>query len=382
MKKQIFLLLTVVSMLSSCATDKKANTWGDELNRYVIESYMPSNKYVWNWNEAIFLKAAIERCENNIATEQMFAYVREAMEHTMGDVNGLHPNAVASGFGMAYLAQATGEEIYKEKAFDVYKDYCNIPRSTNGGISHREEVIELWDDTVYMVSEFLMQMYKLTGDEKFLKEAIFQINAHAEKLEDPETGLWYHGWDNDSISTVDPCCLLGWADNPYRRNNEFWGRGNGWITMTLVNILELMPKQMSEYKQLKEKYLKMMNTLAHVQDQKNGHWYQLPVYPGEEGNFIESSCTAMFAYAITAGIRNGLLPADTYLPVVERAYNGLQEHSLMKKGEYLVMKNVCAGTCIGDKDYYYNRKVVNDRPFGYGVAIMFYDQYQLLKAQS
>ncbi|MCS2584401.1 glycoside hydrolase family 88 protein [Bacteroides sp. BFG-551] len=46
-----------------------------------------------------------------------------------------------------------------------------------------------------------------------------------------------------------------------------------------------------------------------------------------------------------------------------------------------MMKNVCAGTCIGDKDYYYNREIVNDRPFGYGVAIMFYDQYQLLKAQ-
>ena len=214
--------MALASLFSSCVVDKNANAWGDELSRYVMESYMPADKYVWNWNEAIFLKAAIERCENNIETGKMSDYIRKAMEHTMDDVNGLHPNAVASGFGMAYLAQSTGEGRYEQKAFDVYKDYCEIPRSDNGGISHRENVIELWDDTVYMVSEFLMQMYKLTGDEKYLREAVFQINAHAEKLEDSETGLWYHGWDNDTISTVDPCCQLGWADNPYRRNNEFW----------------------------------------------------------------------------------------------------------------------------------------------------------------
>ena len=187
MKKQIFLLLVLIGLLSSCVADKNANAWGDELSRYVMESYMPADKYVWNWNEAIFLKAAIERCENNIETGEMSDYIRKAMEHTMDDVNGLHPNAVASGFGMAYLAQSTREEKYKQKAFDVYKDYCEIPRSDNGGISHRENVIELWDDTVYMVSEFLMQMYKLTGDEKYLREAVFQINAHAEKLEDSFT---------------------------------------------------------------------------------------------------------------------------------------------------------------------------------------------------
>lgn len=115
MKKQIFLLLAMVSMLSSCATDKKENTWGDELNRYVIESYMPANKYVWNWNEAIFLKAAIERCENNIAKEQMSAYVREAMEHTMGDVNGLHPNAVASGFEWLIWRRPQGKRYIRKK---------------------------------------------------------------------------------------------------------------------------------------------------------------------------------------------------------------------------------------------------------------------------
>lgn len=380
MKKLIFLLLTTVSMLSSCVTDKKVDAWGDELSRYVVESYMPANQYIWNWNQAIFLKAAIIRCENNIDKEQMTAYIRGAMEHTMNDVNGLHPNAVVSGFGMAYLAQATGEENYKKKAFDVYEDYCNIPRATTGGVSHRDNVIELWDDTVYMVGEYLLQMYKLTGDEKYLKEAIFQINAHAEKLEDPKTGLWYHGWDNDTISTVDPCCMLGWADNPNRRNDEFWGRGNGWITMMLADVLELMPVQMPEYAQLKEKYLKMVNTLVGVQDKETGHWYQLPIYPGEKGNFIESSCTAMFAYSIASGTRNGLLPADTFMPVVERAYKGLREHSLVKRGDYLVMENICEGTCIGDKDYYYNRGT-HEREFGYGVAIMFYDQYQQLKTK-
>lgn len=380
MKKKIVASLSLLSILISCSSGSSIH-WGDELVQYVVEEYMPAREYIWNWNEAVFLKSAVARCENNMEKDYLLPYIQQAMDSTFQEANGRHPNAIISGLGLAYLAQEIGEEKYEKMAFEVFEQYKKIPRASNGGVSHREETIELWDDTVYMIGEFLMQMYKLTGDKEFLREAVSQLKKHAEKLEDPKTGLWYHGWDNDTIPSQDSCCQRGWAENPNRRNNEFWGRGNGWILMTIVDLMELLPSDDEIYTYLENSLLQKINTLCPLQDKETGHWYQLPVYPGEQGNFIESSCTAMYGYAIAKGISLGVLSADKYLPVVERAYIGLETNSLQLSGTFLRMKNICGGTCIGDKEYYYHREIVDARAYAFGIAIMFYDQYHRLKAK-
>jgi unsaturated rhamnogalacturonyl hydrolase len=350
------------------------------MTAYATGEFMPADKYVWDWAQATMLRAVADRYELGIDRENMLNYVRRAMDVTMDKAEGIHPNAVASGFGMAFLARVTGEEVYTRKALQIYDDYRKIVKSSNGGVSHRDNVVELWDDTVYMISLFLLEMYQLTGDEQYLKEVAFQLTAHAEKLEDPVTGLWYHGWDNDSEPFDDGCSMAGWADNPERRGSQFWGRGNGWVVMTLANTLHLMPRTMSERATLEAMFVKFAQTLAPLQDAATGHWYQLPLYPGEAGNFIESSCTAMFAYGITVGMADGLLPTETFRPVVDNAFRGIEKNSLKTVGDSLVtLTNVCAGTCIGDKSYYFRREVVEGTPFALGAAIMFHDRYRQLQ---
>jgi unsaturated rhamnogalacturonyl hydrolase len=354
--------------------------WGDRLAAYAVGEFMPADRYHWDWAQATMLRAVADRHELGINREAMLDYVRRAMDATASKANGKHPNAVASGFGMAFLARVTGEEAYARKAREIFSDYQAIPRASNGGVSHRDNVVELWDDTVYMIGLFLLEMYAWTGDEMYLRELSFQITAHAEKLADPATGLWYHGWDNDDEPFDDGCSMPGWANNPARRGNECWGRGNGWIVMTLANTLHLMPREMSERPALEAMFLKFARALADLQDEATGHWYQLPAYPGESGNFIESSATAMFAYGLSVGIADGLLPSDVFLPVVERAFRGIESHSLTPASDTaLTVSNVCSGTCVGDKNYYFNRRVVNGTHFALGATIMFHDRYQLLE---
>lgn len=193
MKKNFITCVSFLSIMSlfSCSSEKEFNRWGDKLTQYVVEEYMPAKDYIWNWNEAVFLKSAVVRCENNIDKGYLFPYIQTAVDSTFGDANGHHPNAVISGLGLAYLAQTTGESRYKDKAYEIFEQYKNIPRATNGGVSHREEVIELWDDTVYMVGEFLMQMYKLTGNKEFLLEAISQLKSMRRnwKIRKPVSGI-------------------------------------------------------------------------------------------------------------------------------------------------------------------------------------------------
>jgi unsaturated rhamnogalacturonyl hydrolase len=250
-----------------------------------------------------------------------------------------------------------------------------IPRAFNGGVSHRDSVVELWDDTVYMISLFLLEMYKYTGNEEYIIELIKQMDAHVEILRNENDALFYHGWDADSISTDDRCCMKGWADNPFRRNQEYWGRGNGWIAAAMADVLMTVPKHFEGRNKILDVYRRMMHALLPLQDKETGHWYQLPLYPGEEGNFIESSSTAMFGYAMVIGIKEGILPTETFLPAVSMAFEGLAKYSIAKIDNGYTLSNVCSGTCIGDKAYYYNRRITKGSSFGLGLVIMFYDQY-------
>jgi unsaturated rhamnogalacturonyl hydrolase len=125
-------------------------------------------------------------------------------------------------------------------------------------------------------------------------------------------------------------------------------------------------------------YLKdMVIELPGLQDKQTGHWYQLPVRNTDPHNFIESSCTAMFAYGISAALRLGVVKGDSYRQSADLAYKGLRQYSITPIGKkYLTTKNVCKGTCIGDKEYYFKRSVQNGKPYGIGMFILFGFSYE------
>lgn len=358
-----------------------SQNWVDSVDAYGRDVYMPAGKYKWDWGQATFLNSLIHLYNYKSPTEKekYLNYIKTAMDTAYAVANGKHPNAVASGIGMAFLARITGEDKYRSKAMDIYNDYLKTPRAPNGGVSHRVETVELWDDTIYMISMFLLEMYKLTGDEKYLTDFAEQVKAHSEKLADKKWGLWYHGWDADNINYDDKCSMVGWPDSITRRSGQFWGRGNGWITMALADALNTVPKKSKYWKPLELEFRNILKNLPKLQNKETGHWYQLPIFPVDPSNFQESSCTAMFSYAITMGLEMKILDEKIYRPLVDCSYKGLQQYSLNKTdGPYLIPAQVCGGTCIGDKNYYLNRKKTEGTGFGLGSFIMFGLEYNKL----
>jgi unsaturated rhamnogalacturonyl hydrolase len=308
-------------------------------------------------------------------------YIKTAMDLTRKDANGMHPNAVASGHGMAFLARITGDPKYAEMANKIYADYLKTPRTLKGGVSHRSETVEMWDDTIYMISMFLLEMYRYTGDEKYVGELLNQLRIHKEKLADKKWGLWVHGYDDDQEDYNDKCSQAGWARMTLQRKSiEFWGRGNGWVVMAIADALNTVPAKSSYFKSFAKELKEITRNLPALQDKKTGLWYQLPIYPNDPANFMESSCTAMFAYGITIGIQKMVLNKKTYLPVIEKAYTGLRQNATKQDGKYLIPTKVCEGTCVGDKAYYFGRKTKEGVNYAIGAYIMFELEYnQLMK---
>jgi unsaturated rhamnogalacturonyl hydrolase len=354
-------------------------TWVDSLDIYARESYMPPGKYVWTWQRASLLRTIVYQYEVRPENEKAiyFQHVRQAMAATEKRAHGIRPNAVASGHGMAFLWRITGDERYRAICEKIYGDYLSIIRTPEGGVSHKTKYAELWDDTIFMIGVFLLEMFRATGEEKYIEHLVDEIRIHREKLLVEEWGLWVHGWDADNKDRINFCGKRDWADETTRRSSEIWGRGNGWVIVTLSDAVKTVPAESPYYAELAGYLAEMVEHLPYLQDGTTGHWYQLPVRKDDPENWIESSCTAMFAYGILTAMQHELVFGEKYLRAVNAAYRGLRRHSIVEKdGAYLSVKNVCKGTCCGDRVYYLNRKSVEGKYFGLAMPMLFGITYE------
>ncbi len=383
MKLRIHISVLCLSLFISFTA--YSQSWVDSVERQGRQVFMPAEKYKWDWGQATFLNAVIHLYNSKAEPDKKIylEYIQKAMELTYAVANGKHPNAIASGHGMAFLARITGDKKFLDKSNEIYADYLKIPRAPNGGVSHRAETIELWDDTVYMLSMFLLEMYRLTGDEKYIANFVLQFTVHNEKLTDERTGLWVHGWDADNIDYNDGCSIVGWPDKITRKSSQIWARGNAWIGMALADALNTVPRSSKYWKPLEKAFQNYISKVAPWQHTATGHWYQLVTLPDNPKNFEESSCTAMFSYAITMGLKMKILDKKKYQPLVDQSYKGLRALSIRDAGNgYLIPIRVSGGTCIGDENYYLTRPVTEGTGFGYGSFIMFglaYEQYKGLR---
>lgn len=377
--------LVAISVVLFLFTRTNAQSLSDSLLNYGMEVKTPASKYCWDWSQGVFLQAVNEKYTSATEAEKKkyLDYIKTAMDVNFDKANGSTPNSIVSGLGMALLARVTNEEKYKQKALAIYEDYQHIIKTKNGGVSHRANIAQLWDDTIYMLAMYFFEMYKLTGETKYLDDFMQQYNIHKEVLADKKTGLWVHGWNAENREYDDSCCMIGWDENPERKNHEFWGRGNGWIMITIADALNTIPKTSPYWTELKTDLIKMTANLPALQNKETGHWYQLPIHPKDSLNFQESSCTAMFGYAILQGLKLHILNPKTFMPIVNRAYVGLRKYSIRTEGsKYLVPTRICIGTCIGDKDYYYHRKIVEGNEYGIGVFSMFAQAYEQRKGMT
>ncbi len=71
--------------------------------------------------------------------------------------------------------------------------------------------------------------------------------------------------------------------------------------------------------------------MTRYQDRGTGLWYQVLDKPTAPGNYLESSASCMFVYALAKGVRRGYLPAS-YLAPAKRGYQGILSHFIQTSG--------------------------------------------------
>ena len=208
----------------------------------------------------------------------------------------------------------------------------DVQKKMFGGWFHKstDYTDQMWCDGQYMGPALLAQIIKHNGKNNNISDNDWdivakQFNITWEQLYDSTTGLLYHGFTanpGDNASTA-------WAgiskEKGIYHSASFWGRANAWYFLALVDVLEAMPADNTNYNTLKGYLTTLAAGIKKKQDEKTGCWYQvLDKTPASlTGNYLEASCSSIFTAAYLKAIRLGLLDKTTYEPVAKKAYEGL-----------------------------------------------------------
>lgn len=216
----------------------------------------------------------------------------------------------------------------------------------------------IWADDVYMSVSFLSQMGKLTNDKRYFDEGAKQILQIADYLWCPEKQLFYHCYYSDK----------------QRNGVAFWGRANGWITVSIAMLLDVLPENHEKRQELIDLLEKQIVGVSRYQN-ANGMWNQLLDKPE---SYDESSVTAMYIYGIAKGINNNWLD-EQYKGIALTAWEALKRDQITEEGHF---KNVCVGTGIKDDlPFYYSRPVGENEKHGLGLVIDAGIEIMKLKAK-
>jgi unsaturated rhamnogalacturonyl hydrolase len=255
---------------------------------------------------------------------------------------------------------AVGTALVKARRQNVGPDlHMAIDRIANY-ISHKQLRLEdgtlarsrpfrnsLWADDEYMGIPFLAEMGALTGDQSYFDDAAQQILHFAHYLYQPETGLFTHHWNTSNAD-----------DEP----TYYWGRANGWCTMAMAEVLDVLPENHPLRGQILRLFRQHCRALASLQA-GDGLWHQM-LDRSDTGT--ETSCSAMFVYCLAHGVNKGWLDSAAYGPVAQAGWLGLAAR-IDEQGHI-------TGTCVGtgyadDYIYYYHRPLVDDI-HGYGPTLL------------
>jgi unsaturated rhamnogalacturonyl hydrolase len=210
----------------------------------------------------------------------------------------------------------------------------------------RPQPVSLWADDYYMSVPLMAQMTKLTGDRKYVDDAARHVLRASTRLFNPRTQLFTHGWN---------------ANQPY--NPQFyWGRANGWVAMSIVELLDVMPADHPDRAKILDLFQQHIQALASLQSPA-GLWRNLL---DKADSYEETSCTAMFVYAIAHAINEGWISPASYGSVAQAGWNGLSTH-VTARGQVL---DTCVGTTFAsDNVYYYHRPTSPDATHGVGPVL-------------
>ncbi len=380
----LLVLLGPVSLLVA-QTDKTKTDWSVA----IVEATMkrlpsPKDMGVWNYPRGLYLYSqylVYKRTQD----PRFLKYIKDWVDYHV-DENGVITNTnprgekvevrfdgldnMMPGNLLLALYQETKDNRYRLAAEQIRSRFSKYPRTTDGGFWHaayRTREWQLWGDGVFMSMPFLIRYGSIFKDEKYAyDEAAKQLLVYASHLNDPKTGLMFHAYDESGKST--------WADKQTKHSPEIWCRAMGWFGMTIVEVLELLPKDHPSRPKLIAQLGQLIKAWSNFQDTRTGLWYQVVDKGSDPANWLETSSSSMYTFTIARAVDRGYID-KSYLKVAKRGYAGVLTKISLGPDGMPNLIDICEGTNVADLPYYFARKRLTNDLHGLGAFLIMNEKF-------
>jgi unsaturated rhamnogalacturonyl hydrolase len=163
----------------------------------------------------------------------------------------------------------------------------------------------------------------------------------------------------------------------------------GWYHVALVEVLDVMDANHPERKKMLGILNRLTIAILKVQDTDSGVWWQITDKAGAEKNYLESSSSAMFVYALARSVNKGYI-SPAYRTMVQKGYAGLLKEFVVKDAEGLThfTKTVAVGGLGGSPNrngtyaYYMSEPIRSDDFKGIGPFMLAALEMEQLNAKN
>lgn len=378
MKKILFVFALVMTACSSHNALQLAQEIGKSEMRHNPELWTcdGAEKPKWEYTPTLMARAFVE-LYNETGDTVYLNHAQRFADQFIGEdgailtyKQSLYNMDRIQGGNFLILLHAINPQPQYLTAIETLRDQLrNQPRTAEGGFWHKQVYEhQMWLDGLFTGTTFYARYAAWKPEPEAWSDIAQQfliVDNHTRKA----NGLNHHGWDESR--------QMAWSDPETGCSAETWGRAEGWYVMALVDVLELMPEDQPERPELVAILNRVMEALMAVRDKETHLWFQVPDKGDEEGNYLESTCSAMYCYAMAKGVRIGVLD-KAYKKEAQQVLEGLKAHKIVTNEDgTLSLIDCCAVAGLGGNpfrdgtyEYYIHERIRKDDPKGVAPLIL------------
>lgn len=361
------------------------------LKQYIdnyVAAYNLRSRPVWNYEDGCVLLGARYLYEA-AGEERYLECIRIFMDRYImedGAIRFYKPedynlDKVNNGRVLFFLYETDQDEKYRMALELLMSQLEKHPRTECGSFWHKAIYpYQIWLDGLYMGQPFCLEYETKFNGRQNYNDIMHQFNNVRTYLFNEDKQLFYHAYDERK--------QMIWADKESGCSHNYWLRSIGWYLMALVDCFELMSEESFEHcSKFREWFKEALKGILRYQDSQSKLFYQLVDMPDLAGNYLETSGSAMVAYAILKACRLGMLLEEKYRPAGEEILEAIVSEKLKEEGGIWHLTDICLVAGLGPNEerdgsveYYLSEPIVSDEEKGVGVLMMAYSEYLKLKA--
>lgn len=361
----------IKSLLSNSTWDKPI--WN-------IEKISQGKGPHWNYIDGVMINSLLQlyKITNdkqylNFSDNFIDGYIDESGNILGYNKEDYNIDNICEGRVLFDLYNYTQKEKYKLAINKLKSQLDTHPRTKEGSFWHKLIYPnQVWLDGLYMSMPFLTQYENYFGNKNY-QDIVLQYKNVRKNMYNEKDKLYYHAFDYSRNSF--------WCDKKTGNSKNYWLRAMGWYLVSLIDVIDYMDEMLYDEKRyLIDLFREGIKGILNYLDKDSNMFYQVINKGSLEGNYLETSGSAMISYAILKAVRLEVLQ-EKYFEIGKNIFDGICNRYLKEENNKLTLEGICLVAGLGPEnnkkrdgsfEYYISEPVVKNDAKGVGPLIMAY----------